>query len=415
MKLMRLPRHLGFLSLLIIAWVAVLSFSQEASGAQSELSASDFTFEGPLGSAGTTIQGVGKNHFRVKLGHAPEHSDWPNKLQFKIVRHAEGNNLRLDVTFDGGKAYSFNEYFHSWSYDGVEWHPVHWEKGRDVSKTRDSLVFPTFAEDAVYVGHQVPMSYEDAVDLMQQWGQSPYVTIRVLGESLGDRNIYRATVTDPDSPHSKPTRWVHYFANQHPGEHNSQWRMVGMMDWLLSEAPEAADCRRRTICHFVLMTSPDAPSQGWYRVNAQGVDMNRSYFVDGSDAGKQAHEAFIAQRDLEKLMASEAPVTDVWSMHTWGGIVEPLLHPGPEIGTALGPWTDLRDALERHDGQDLVKPLRVNTKKPTLTYWTHGPHRQFGVTAVLCEGAGAIDTKQENLDSGVVLMKGLAEYYRGTK
>jgi len=402
----------------VFAWavlsLAVVSIARQADAAPDELSAADFKFDGPLGSAGTTIERVGKNHFHVRLGHAPEHADWSNKLQFKILRHAKGNDLRLDVTFDG-KPYSLNEYFHSWSHDGVDWHPVHWKNGRDVSKIRDTLVFPTFTEDVVYVGHQVPMSYEDVVAFHEQWGRSPYVTVRVLGKSLGGRNLYRATVTDPDSPHPKNKRWVHYLANQHPGEHNSQWRMVGMMDWLLSDAPEAADCRRRTITHFVLMMSPDAPSHGWYRVNAQGVDMNRSYFADGSDPAAQAHEACIAQRDLEALMASDAPVTDAWSMHTWGGIVEPLLHPGPEIGTAVGPWTELRDILEQYDTQDLIKALRVNTNKPTLTYWTHGPHTQFGITAVLCEGAGALYTKQENLDSGAVLMKGLAAYYRETK
>jgi hypothetical protein len=257
------------------------------------------------------------------------------------------------------------------------------------------------------------MAYEDMVAKMEQWGGHPHATVHVLGKSLGGRNVYRLEVTDPQSPHPVGNRWVHYVANQHPGEHNAQWRMVGMVDWLLSD--EGADCRRRSICHFVLMTSPDGPTHGWYRVNAQGVDMNRSYRVEGSDREQQAHEAYLVQSDLEKLMASDAPVTDVWSMHTWGGIVEPILLPGPEMGDRLAPWTALRDAIERHDVADLVKPLKAARRKNQPTYWDCGPHTQFGVTAVLCEGAGVLDSKQKNLDSGGVLMRGIADYYQGTR
>jgi hypothetical protein len=256
------------------------------------------------------------------------------------------------------------------------------------------------------------MSYENAAEMIQQWAKHPHAVAHVLGKSLGGRNLYRLTVTDPKSPCPPEKRWVHYFANQHPGEHNSQWRIAGMVDWLLSE--EGADCRSRSICHFILMSSPDGPSHGWYRVNAQGVDMNRSYFADGADAQKQAHEAYILQKDLEALMASDAPVTDIWSMHTWAGVVEPLVKPGPEMGSILGPWTQLRDVIQRNDPHGLVKPLKTR-EDPEPTTWSGGPHKQFGLTTVLCEGGGVFDTKQQNLDSGVVLMKSIAQYYRGTK
>lgn len=134
-----------------------------------------------------------------------------------------------------------------------------------------------------------------------------------------------------------------------------------MAEWLLSSDPAAVVCREVCIFHFVFFSSPDgeltprlllpmspsdrllwchdikiifkkmisraAPSNGWYRVAAEGVDMNRSYSVDGSGStvtphlggDKQCHEAQVVQRDLERLMASETPVTTLWSMHTWTG------------------------------------------------------------------------------------------------
>lgn len=376
-----------------------------------ELTVDDFRFDGPLGSEGASLERVEKNHFRLTLGHAPNHPEWCNKPQFEITSNARGNSLRMDVVFGGGNSMILNEYFMSWSYDGRAWTPVQWQTHSKDSVAGDTLVFPTFEQDRVIVGHQVPLSYEDLVALVEEWGKDPRVKVRVIGQSLGGRNLYRVEITDPKSQVPRAKRWVHYFANQHPGEHNSQWRMVGMVRWLLG--PEADEFRERGIYHFVLMMSPDAPSKGWYRVNAQGVDMNRSYRAEGSDP-TQAHEAYLCQKDLEHLVASETPVTTVWSMHTWGGIVEPILQPGPEFVGMLGPWDGLRDAIVRNDPSGLIKPLKTS-KGDSGIFWTTGPHMQFGVSAVLCEGAGAIYTQQENLASGVALIRGIAEFYRGTR
>lgn len=378
-----------------------------------ELSVEDFKFDGPLGSAGTTINKIATNHFKISLGHAPEHPDWCNMLYFQIVRHAKGNAPRIDVEFTGGDSYRFNHNSCTFSYDGRHWKPMAWCDPDKPSTRGDSLLFPEFTQDTVTFGAQVPMSYEDVVELMERWGKHPHATVHVLGKSLGGRNLYRLQVTDPKSPHPRASRWVHWFGNQHPGEHNSQWRMVGMVDWLLSDC--GADCRRRSICHFVLMTSPDGPSNGWYRVNAEGVDMNRSYFATGADAEEQAHEAYIVQKDLEALMEGDAPVTDVWSMHTWGGPVEPILLAGPEMGSAVATWEKLKDILIANDPEKLVEPLKVREEPGSPNHWNNGPHIQFGVSNFLCEGAGRWTSKRKSLDAGAVLMKSLAEYYAGTK
>jgi len=381
--------------------------------AAGELSVDDFKFDGPSGSDGATIEKIGENHFKISLGHAPEQPTWCNMLYFQILRNAKGNKVRVDVEFKGGDAYRFNHNSATWSHDAKSWQGIKWCKPDEPSKRGDSLLFPEFTGDVVFFGAQVPMSFENVVECMDRWSKHPHASVHVLGKSLGGRDLYRLEITDPKSPHPRQSRWVHWVGNQHPGEHNSQWRIVGMVDWLLSE--EGADCRKRTICHFVLMTSPDGPSNGWYRVNAQGVDMNRSYFAEGADPEKQAHEAYIVQKDLEELMVSEAPATTVWSMHTWGGPVEPILLSGPEFGSILGPWEQLKEILLKNDPRELVEPLKTSNKPGKPNQWNAGPHIQFGVSNVLCEGSGDWTSKQDCLDAGAVLMKSLAEYYKGTK
>lgn len=382
-----------------------------------ELQVDDFAFDGPLGSDGARIEKLGRNHFRVALGHAPEHPDWPNKLNFQILRNARGNDLRLEVTFAGGPAYSFNEYHQSWSYDGVNWNPIAWKLGHIRSKQQDELYFPEFNADRVHVGTQTPLSWEQAEAMIRQWERDPNVRVHSAGTSRGGRPLLRVEITDPTSPHPRADRWVHYFANQHPGEHNSQWRLVGLVDWLLSADSAAVDFRRRSIVHVVLMMSPDAPSHGWYRVNQEGVDMNRSYRAAGADSTEQTHEPYLWQRDFEALMASDAPVTAAWAIHTWGGIVEPIVVPGPEIGTRLGPWTEWRDSMLRADPLGTIEPLKLRDGPAAYgpVSWSDGPNAQFGITGVLCEGAAVLQTKRLNWESGVALIRGVAAYYQGTR
>lgn len=379
------------------------------------LSTDDFAFAGPLGSDGARIAMVAANHFRVQLGAAPNRPGWPNKLNLRILRHARGQALRLDVVFPEGQDYAFNEYHQSFSYDGVHWHPVAWEQGYMASPLADTLRFPPFTSDRVWIGTQTPMSWDvDALGLIAKWRAHPDVTVHTVGRTLGGRDMLRLEITSARSPHSRAQRWVHYLANQHPGEHNSQWRLAGLVDWLLSAAGD--DVRQRQIVHVVMMMSPDAPAHGWYRVNQQGVDMNRSYSPKGANQVAQAHEAHLWQRDLEALMASDAPVTTIWAIHTWSGIVEPQIIPGPELRGPLGEWTGLRAALTKADRLGLIEPMaRVDAGQYENTTWTDGPHAQFGITAVLCEGGAVLQTRQLNEASGAAIIQALGAFYSGVR
>lgn len=369
-----------------------------------ELGVSDFKLDGPLGSHHSVITKVKKNHFKMALGDQPGVPHQAAFVYFIITGNAKGNTLRLDVDGGKGRNASYREYFHSWSYDGKNWDPIRW-KG-------NGFTFGKFERDVVYFGNQVPMSYENLVEMVGQWTEDPFVTVHVVGKSHEKRNLYRLEVADPKSPHPRKDRWVHYFANQHGGEGNAQWRIVGMLNWALSD--EARDFRRRTICHFAIMMSPDSPSHGWMRANAQGQDMNRSYLSAGSDPKRQTTEPYLWQKDFEKIMASPSPVTSIWSCHTWGGMVDILYNTGPEIGKRVGPISEFGKVLDSLDTGNLINPIR-GKEGGARTKWSTGPHDQFGITALLCEGSGGIHTKKKNLQSGAIIIKALGRYYKGTR
>jgi len=70
----------------------------------------------------------------------------------------------------------------------------------------------------------------------------------------------------------------------------------------------------------------------------------------------------------------------------------------------------------KNDPRKLVEPLKTRGRpKGAKTTWNEGPHVQFGIRNVLCEGSGDWTSKDDCLEAGAVLMKSIAKHYRGTK
>ena len=372
-----------------------------------ELTTDNFDFNGPLGSEGAQIEKLDKNHFKIMLNHAPGHENWANNTQFMITGNARGNNLILDVIFNhDNPKHLFNNNFCSWSYDMENWHPVKWKYAPKKSLNKDHLMFPLFNKDTVYVGYQVPLSHEKLEEYIDQWKKSPYVSVYTIGKSTGGKNIYRITLSNIKDPSADP--WVHYFANQHAGEHNSQWRMIGMINYLLNEGQEYLN---KSVNHFVILSSPDAPQNGWFRVNREGKDLNREYLESGSDSSVQSKEGYLLQRDFEDLMNSSSAPHTTWAMHTWVGPVEIWMNPGPEIGKLIPEWDVLKEILQRNDPDGLLEPLQKRPSKTTGS-WAKGPNAQFGITNFLCEGGRDFYTREKNERSGKVIMKSIVDYYQ---
>ncbi len=382
------------------------------------LSEEDFVVDGPYGSHGAEIEKLGENHFLFRRGQHPEDKDRSNLPQFIIPENFRGNNLTLDITPLSYPAETHN-YHMAYSFDGEHWTPILQELvGENVSRLR----IPPSNSDSFYLGFQIPLSHETAQKLKKQWASdpktAPYVTLHRLGHSLQGRPLYRMEITDPDSPHERNDRWKHYIAQAHPHEGKSRWRVRGMIDWLLSDAPEAADARKRHIWHFVLTMNPDGLNNGFTRVNAEGMDMNRTFLVDGADRSEQAHEGYVYQRDIETFMESDHPLTTFWDMHVWGREVEPMVHLGPEFGEEagqLGSWEKLRDLIESHDEYDLIIPLAIRRFEGQTTLWDRGVHHRYGITSAIVEGSGYLDTQEENMKAGEALIKSINEFYRGTR
>lgn len=407
-----------FLQLLFATAVTLLGFTTYGQTA-SKLMPAHFDFSGKvggLGSEGASVTHQGGNTFVVTLGHAPTHNTWPNKLNCFIKQAAKDVALRLIVKFDSGtRDYAFNEYFQSYSYDRITWHPVQWRQNRNTSPKCDTLDFPTFQADSVWIGTQVPFSYQDYLLWQSEQINNPNCSMSAIGRSQGGNYIFRLTITGHKSKVPEKNRWGLYFASQHPGEHNAHRRMQGMVDFLFSDSGQTL--LDNTICHFVFYMSPDAPAKGWYRVAADGKDMNRTYSVTGPNAKTQPQEAFQVQRDLERISQTPTGLDAVWSVDTWPGLVDIGVRGINQRESAqLGSWQRLSAFIKRFDGAKLIKPIYL--AKPEAiddVMWAGGPAKRHGASAYLCEGGGSITSEYDNRLSGWIIMKALNSYYNKPK
>ena len=392
-----------------------------------ELTVNDFNVSG---SDGSEIEQVDTNWFKLTLGPAPQpalpteglagyppgQDCWANWIRFEILRNAKGNAFRLDVEFpcENEPVYHFTNYAPCWSYNGREWSYIQWLKDAESGRS-GTLLFPEFSEDRVIVSAQLPMTVQEAEGLIDAWKKHPHVKVHVLGKSVQGRNLYRVEITDPESEIPRSQRWVHHAGNQHPGEGIAQWYIAGMVQWFLGD--EAAEALKRTIGHFTLMMNPDGVANGWCRANAQGIDMNRSFRLEGPDPELQPNEAYIFQRDFEDLMNSMAPVTTSWSMHSWGSPqMEPILMGvGAEMDRKVGSLEGFAGIVAKRDPNKLVKTPWLHPEPQPSNFWDAGPYHKYGITNWLVEGGGGQLNKRQCLEAGTILMKSITEYYAGHK
>ena len=66
-------------------------------------------------------------------------------------------------------------------------------------------------------------------------------------------------------------------ARQHPGETCGSYMMHGVIDFLLSNRPEAEFLRENCVFKIIPMLNPDGVIHGNYRTSLAGCDLNRRW------------------------------------------------------------------------------------------------------------------------------------------
>ena len=102
-----------------------------------------------------------------------------------------------------------------------------------------------------------------------------------LCRSLAGNRCEYLTITskdkDPNSAKAKAKKGVFISARVHPGESNSSWMMKGVIEFLISDTPEARALRQHYVFKIVPILNPDGVINGNYRCSLSGQDLNRRW------------------------------------------------------------------------------------------------------------------------------------------
>merc|ERR1740129_451442 len=143
-------------------------------------------------------------------------------------------------------------------------------------------------------------------DRVPKVGSGVYFHRPCLERSIEGRDVDMLTITDAsmrvstnDEPPSEddilghgpqhfPGRpLVFVSARVHPGETPAQFVFFGLLRFLLSDDPRAAELRKRFVFKLVPMLNPDGVARGHYRTNSRGLNLNRYY----DHPRREEHEA----------------------------------------------------------------------------------------------------------------------------
>jgi murein tripeptide amidase MpaA len=100
-------------------------------------------------------------------------------------------------------------------------------------------------------------------------------------------------------------------ARVHPGETVSSWIMQGVIEFLISNAPEAVALRASYVFKIIPMMNPDGVINGNYRTNLSGNDLNRRWHAPDP----VLHPTIFCVKELIKSFKKTRPIALVLDFH----------------------------------------------------------------------------------------------------
>lgn len=163
------------------------------------------------------------------------------------------------------------------SEDGISWRHL-----SDVAfdAERKELTFRIRPRgDRLRVAHIEPYPPSRLKVFLDHFRDHPHLRRETIGQTVERRDLELLTITNPGIVEERK-RKVWLMVRQHAWESGTSFVGEGVIEWLLSETPEAKDYRDRVAFRVFPMMDPDGCAAGGVRFNRNGYDLNRNWDVD---------------------------------------------------------------------------------------------------------------------------------------
>lgn len=182
-----------------------------------------------------------------------------------------------------------------YSYDNKNW-----IRFTEQESPQRNVFRKTYTEDSVYVAYYVPYSVTQLNEKINQLNNNPFVKIDTIGFSEQNRPLIVLTLTDFTVPDSqKYFIWAH--GRTHPSETPSSYHLDGMINYFLSDDDVATYLRTKIKFIVLPFINPDGVYLGKSRVNANNVDLERSWNLSPSQTPK---EVFHTKNFLQNILSN---------------------------------------------------------------------------------------------------------------
>lgn len=152
--------------------------------------------------------------------------------------------------------------------------------------------------------------YNDLLLQLEEWGGSPWVTIDSIGASVQNRALWELSITDTTQI-EKPKQTVYMHVRTHPNEVQSFRVANAFINLLLSDELFSQEMIERYIFYIVPMINPDGVELGYFRENANKVNIESNW----ATIPIEPEPAALKRRFIE-LMNSDQPIRIALNMHS---------------------------------------------------------------------------------------------------
>ena len=257
---------------LIVGWTSSLTFAEpfmafsDSVSFESQNKEIHFAADFP----GGKIDGIEENgvdEFSIVIRPEAEpinDSAWyAFRVQSKTKRH-----IKVRIEYEGGS----HRYKPKISRDRINWEPAeNLVISRDPSLRQVTLKLPV-SDRPVWVAGQELVSNQDAAKWIASLREHNFVSDRTIAKSVNGRPIYQMTIGNPEATDS-----IFLLSRQHPPEVTGTIGMMHFVEAICQDTKCAERFRNRFKTVVVPIANPDGVARGYWRSNANGIDLNRDW------------------------------------------------------------------------------------------------------------------------------------------